>query len=107
MEVFNLNDMKKGWFVGDFQPNIISTSNCEVGVKHYKSGSLEDRHYHLEAEELTVVIKGIIRMNDSIFHEGDIILVKKKEIIEFEAIEDAITVVYKSGSFKNDKYIVK
>lgn len=28
--------MTKGWFVGDFEPSILKTKNCEVGVKSYK-----------------------------------------------------------------------
>jgi mannose-6-phosphate isomerase-like protein (cupin superfamily) len=107
MEKFRLEDMVKGWFVGDFEPTVITTKDCEVGVKHYTAGTKEDAHYHKQAEELTVVISGRVRMNDSIFEMGDIVKVLKDEVIEFEALEDTITVVYKTKSVQNDKFLIK
>lgn len=105
MKVFNLNDMTKGWFVGDFDPTVIKTKNCEVSVKRYKKGDVEDKHYHLIADEITVVISGMIRMRGMILGENDIILVERGEATAFECLENAVTVVYKSISIKNDKYI--
>ena len=99
--------MTKGWFVGDFEPTVLRTKNCEVGVKHYISGTKEIAHYHKEAEELTVVISGKVQMNNEVFEAGDIVKVFKNEIIEFEALEDSITVVYKSASLVGDKYLAK
>lgn len=104
MKKFNLDEMTKGWFVGDFEPTAIRTSDCEVGVKRYQSGDKESAHFHKEAVELTIVIEGRIRMNESEFSTGDIVLVEKNEIIEFQALDDTITVVYKSRSVKGDKY---
>ena len=106
MEKFKLSQMTKGWFVGDFEPSILKTKNCEVGVKSYKKGTLESAHYHKKAQEITVIIQGIARINSTILKTGDIILIKENEIAEFEAIEDVVTVVYKSKSIPNDKYIV-
>jgi hypothetical protein len=36
MDVYRLDDMVKGWFVGDFEPTALRTAACEVSVKHYK-----------------------------------------------------------------------
>lgn len=104
MKKFNLDQMTKGWFVGDFEPTVIRTTDCEVGVKRYQSGDKESAHFHKEAIELTIVVEGRIRMNESEFSTGDIVLVEKNEIIEFQALDDTITVVYKSCSVKGDKY---
>ena len=49
MKKFNLDEMTKGWFVGDFEPTVIRTSDCEVGVKRYQSGDKESAHFHKEA----------------------------------------------------------
>lgn len=106
MEKFDLDDMVKGWFVGDFKPNVICTKECELGIKKYDAGTIEKAHYHKMAEELTVVVTGKIRMNNNIFEAGDIVKVKRNEIIEFEAIDDSITVVFKTGSYKGDKYLI-
>ena len=72
MKKYKLSDMTKGWFVGDFSPTVFRTKHCEVGVKHYEAGTKEQLHYHKKAEELTAVISGKVKMNDSIFIEGDI-----------------------------------
>lgn len=107
MKKFELNKMKKGWFVGNFEPVVYRTSACEVSVKHYKKGEAESPHFHKQAEEVTVVISGKIRLNQLEFKKGEIALVEKNEIIKFMAIEDSTTVVFKSGSYYNDKYIVE
>ena len=44
--------MTKGWFVGDFEPSIIRTNSCEVGIKAYKKGTKELSHYHKASKEL-------------------------------------------------------
>ena len=46
MKYDHLEDMIRGWFIGDFKPNIIETSDFEVGVKRYNAGDYEARHYH-------------------------------------------------------------
>ena len=106
MEKYNLSAMKKGWFVGDFEPTVIRTRDCEVGVKYYQAGTIESSHYHKLADELTVIIRGKVRMNKNIYKAGDIVKVFRDEVIEFEAIEDSTTVVYKSASVSGDKYII-
>ena len=106
MKIYNLDEMKKGWFVGDFEPTIIKTENVEVAVKQYKKDDYEDAHFHKIATELTVVVKGRIRMFDRVFNEGDIILVEPGESTDFLAIEDTICTVVKYPGAKNDKYLV-
>lgn len=107
MKKFSIEEMTKGWFVGNFEPTVVKTTDCEVGLKQYKAGFKEPSHYHRKAIELTVVVEGRISMNNEEFSKGDIVMIDKNEIVEFKAIEDAITVVYKSGSFKGDKYLAK
>lgn len=106
MEKYSLDNMKKGWFVGDFEPTVIRTRDCEVGVKFYQAGDIENPHYHKLADELTVIIRGKVRMNENIYQAGDIVKVYRDEIIEFEAIENSITVVYKTASVSGDKYLI-
>ena len=35
MKVHHLDDMTRGWFVGDFEPTLYRTDAVEVAVKHY------------------------------------------------------------------------
>lgn len=98
-------DMKKGWFVGDFNPSCLATQDVEVAVKRYSAGDSEPRHYHKLATELTFVVSGEIEMNGSRFVEGDIVTVEPWESVEFRAVTDSINVVVKIPGAKNDKYL--
>jgi hypothetical protein len=104
MKKFKLNDMVKGWFVGDFDC-AYNTTSAEVAIKHYKCGDHEISHHHKLATELTVIILGEVKMNGITYIAGDIVLIEPGESCDFKCITDVITCVYKSGSFKNDKYI--
>lgn len=106
MEIYKLDNMIKGWFVGDFSPVVLKSAECEVSVKYYMAGDKEDLHVHKVAQEITVVVQGKVRINEKEFVKGDIIVLAPNEPAHFEALEDAVTVVVKSPSVKGDKYIL-
>lgn len=105
MTVSKLNDMVKGWFVGNFEPSLILTNDVEVAVKSYKKGDAEDKHYHKIATEITVVVSGSVKMNSIIYTKGDIITIKPNESTDFEALEDTVCTVVKHPGSSNDKYL--
>lgn len=105
MQVFNIKDMVRGWFVGAFSPTSHSTVAVEVGQKSYSKGDKEVRHFHKVATEITLIQKGLVRMNGEEFRDGDIIVLQPMESCDFEAIEDTCTVVVKVPGAKNDKFI--
>ena len=45
MRTARLEDMVKGWFVGNFEPTLIKTNDVEVAVKSYNKGDYEEKHY--------------------------------------------------------------
>lgn len=100
-----LDNMIKGWFVGNFQPTLFQTNSCEVAVKIYHKGDYESPHFHKIATEITVVIKGKVRMFCKEYKERDIIIVEPGDITAFEALEDTVNVVVKIPGANNDKYI--
>lgn len=104
MKTLKLENMVKGWFVGDFEPRALATQACEVGIKKYKAGEREGSHFHKIATEITVVMSGRIKMVGAEWHEGDIIVLSPNEITDFEALTDAIIVVVKHPGAQNDKY---
>lgn len=106
MNIYDLNKMTKGWFVGDFEPNVVHSKDFEVAVKEYKKGDKESKHYHKISTEITVIAKGKVVMFDKVFETGAIIEIKPNEATGFEALEDTITVVVKVPSSKSDKYFV-
>jgi len=107
MKVSKLSDMKGGWFVGNFEPSLIKTNDCEVAYKTYTKGTKEQAHYHKVATEITVITKGKVKMFDRVFEEGDIVIVEPGDITSFEALEDAGNVVVKYPGANKDKYLVE
>jgi quercetin dioxygenase-like cupin family protein len=101
---FRLDDMTKGWFVGDFTPTALHTRDAEVAVKHYAAGDREGWHYHKVATEVTLVLTGEVRMAGGTFRTGDIIVLDPGEGTDFVAVTDSTTVVVKLPSVAGDKY---
>ena len=99
-----LEDMVGGWFVGDFYPSILRSKNFEVAVKFYKAGDKEDWHVHKIGTEITVVLNGSVRMNETTYNHGEMILLEPTHGTAFEALTDVTTVVVKTPSALGDKY---
>lgn len=99
-----LERMVKGWFVGDFAPVALRTSDCEVAIKHYAAGDHEGAHYHAVATELTAIVSGRVRMLGGEWGPGDILTIEPGEATDFLALTDAVTVVVKHPSAPDDKF---
>lgn len=107
MKIAKLENMFKGWFVGNFEPTLLRTNDVEVAVKSYKKGDYEEKHYHKIATELTVIVSGRVKMNGVEYGKGDIIVMEPNEATDFECLEDGTqNVVVKIPGANNDKYIV-
>jgi hypothetical protein len=107
IEVFKLEKMVKGWFIGNFNPTLLKTNDVEIGIKKYTAGDYEDIHYHKIATEFTVILNGTVEMNGKRYTDGDIIKINPFKSTDFKAITDVITVVVKIPGANNDKYIDK
>lgn len=104
MKQYRLDDMVKGWFVGDFTPTVLATQAAEVAIKTYRAGEYEARHYHKIAREITVIQKGRVRMNGVDYASGDIVVIEPLESTDFEVLDDTVTVVVKVPGAVDDKY---
>lgn len=107
MKVCSIEEMKGGWFIGNFEPSLFKTNDCEVAVKKYEAGDKEGKHYHKIATEYTVIVKGKVRMFNKEYSAGQIVVVEPGDITDFFALEDTINVVVKIPGANNDKYIVE
>jgi hypothetical protein len=105
MKKVNLNDMVGGWFIGDFEPSLSKSKDFEVAVKNYKKGDYEESHYHKISTEYTVILNGKVKMNGIEHDSGSILTILPTESTDFLALTDVTTVVVKTPSSKNDKYI--
>jgi hypothetical protein len=104
MKVFQLESMVKGWFVGNFEPTVLSTIDVEVAVKKYKAGDYESPHYHKIATEITVITDGQVKMNDVVYSSGAIIVIEPNQATDFLALTDVTTTVVKYPGASDDKY---
>lgn len=105
MKIYHLAAMKGGWFAGDFNPSVVPSKDFEIAVKHYPAGAKEPRHHHKVAQEVTVISAGTVRMNGITYTEGSIIVLDPGESTDFEALTAATTVVLKTPSVADDKYL--
>lgn len=105
MKTLRLEEMTRGWFVGDFAPTVIRTDAVEVAVKRYRAGEREPAHHHRIAAEITVVVQGTVLMNGREYGPGDIILMEPNEKTDFHALTDATTTVVKIPGARDDKYL--
>ncbi len=106
MKMAHLKNMKKGWFIGDFEPSLFQTKAFEVAVKEYNARDYEECHFHKIATEFTVVIRGKVQMNGIQYQAGDIIIIEPNEVADFNCLEDGtVTVVVKIPSETGDKYL--
>ena len=106
MKTAKLEDMVKGWFIGNFEPSLCKTEGVEVAVKRYQRGDSEALHHHKIATEYTVVISGRVAMNGVEYGEGDIIVMEPDEATDFECLADGtINVVVKLPGATDDKFL--
>jgi hypothetical protein len=106
IEVSKLDDMFKGWFIGNFEPTLHATNDVEVGIKKYKAGEHEGEHFHKIATEFTVIVTGKVRMAGVEYGDGDVLKIKPGVVTDFEALTDVTTVVVKIPGANNDKYVI-
>lgn len=106
MRKARLDDMIKGWFVGDFNPTLLKTDAVEAAVKHYVAGDHDEWHYHKIATEVTVIVAGEVEMNGVRYKTGDIIVIEPGEGTDFRALATpTTTAVLKIPGARNDKYL--
>ena len=99
-----LDEMVRGWFVGDFEPTVARSSEVEVAVNSYVAGDAEERHVHKVATEVTAVVSGSVRMDGTDLHAGDIVRIPPGQASDFLALTDAVVVAVKLPAVAGDKY---
>ena len=106
MKIGNLADFTKGWFIGDFEPNVLKTNDFEIAIKRYVAGDYEAAHYHKISTEYTIIVEGEAEMNGVKYVKDDIILIQPNIVTDFRALTDITTTVVKIPSSKDDKFLI-
>jgi hypothetical protein len=107
MKIYKLDEMKSGWFIGDFEPTSFRTNQMEACYRIHPKGEKWDTHYHRYITEINLLISGKMKIQDRILISGDIFVLEPYEIANPEFIEDCSIVCIKYPSIPEDKIIIK
>jgi quercetin dioxygenase-like cupin family protein len=106
MLVRRIDEMKGGWFIGNFEPSVFRTQNFEVCFKQHTKGEAWDVHTHKIATEVNYLARGKMTIQGHTLTAGDIFTIFPGEISDPEFLEDCDVVIVKIPSILNDKYLV-
>jgi quercetin dioxygenase-like cupin family protein len=106
MKKQRIENMWRGWFIGNFEPSVLKTDQFEVGILLHKKGEIWPAHYHKEATEYNVLLDGSMRIAGELLEPGDIFWFEPGEVADPEFLEDCRICVVKSPSIIGDKYEV-
>jgi len=106
MQILKLEDMKGGWFIGDFEPTAHKTKDFEVSYKVHKQGEQWDHHYHRCITEINLLASGRMIMHGKELNGGDIFILKPYEVADPIFLQDCYIVCVKTPSIPNDKVII-
>lgn len=100
---FDLRDMTKGWFMGNFVPSAVKTAACEVAVKEVVAGERHAAHAHDRATEVTLVLEGTCVMGPHVLEAGQGLVVDPEEETDFCARTKGKILAVKFPSVPGDK----
>lgn len=103
MKIERIENFKRGWFIGNFEPSIFKTDGFEVGILTHKKGEEWPCHYHT-GREINYLVSGKIRVQNKVIEMGDIFMFEPYEVADPEFLEDCVVVVVKTPSLPGDKY---
>lgn len=106
MKTYNINEMKNGWFIGDFYPSVFKNSSFEVAHHSHKAGHKAQPHTHKISQELTYIVSGKLLVSDIVLSRGDMFLYEPYDIADVTVLEDVDLIVIKWPSIPSDKYII-
>jgi len=104
MKFGNMQDFKRGWVVGNFEPSLFNSLVNDIGVLRIEKGVVSDGHYHKEHTEYNIIITGSVMVGNRILTNDDIFIYERLDESLVEFLEDTILLVIKNPSTKNDKY---
>ena len=92
--------------MGHFSPSILDTTDFEIGLLSHKKGEVWPFHYHAEADEYNVLLKGKMLLNNHVLEPNTQFVLYKNEIACPFFLEDCQVLCIKSPSCPKDKHVV-
>jgi hypothetical protein len=106
MNITKIKDYVRGWFIGNFEPSILKTSDFEVGLLTHKKDEYWAPHFHKDSVEYNVLISGKMIVRGKELNSGDVFVFEKEEVADPVFLEDCTLVVVKVPSIPSDKFEV-
>lgn len=107
MKTAHIDDFKRGWFIGNFEPSLLK-GNFEVGLHRNKKGDIQSSHFHKKSTEYNLVISGEIKINDVVYKKGDIFIIEPYTVAnDIECLTDNEILIVRDISDPEDKYTYK
>ena len=90
MDVVRIEEMKGGWFAGNFEPTAWKTEAFEAAVHDYKKGEEKEAHYHKLGTEINLLLEGsfILRNYDGKGTDQKLIISPGEDQDGGRAVED-------------------
>lgn len=107
MKLHRIENMNRGWFVGNFEPSAFKTDKFEVSYKFHSKGEFWDIHYHTDVTEINLVLSGEMKIQGTKLVKGDIFILEPYEIADPEFIEDTEIICVKTPSINDKISVVK
>lgn len=107
MNVTKIRDYVRGWFIGNFEPSLLKTSDFEVGILTHLKGEKWPAHYHKETIEYNVLVSGKMTVQGKELNSGDVFVFDKGEIADPVFLEDCTVVCVKVPSIPSDKFEIE
>ena len=104
MKIRKLNEMTRGWFIGNFEPSVFRTKDFEVGVLFFPKGERKPPHFHKVGTEYNVLLSGYFTTHDQTLVAGDIFTIEPGEVVDPIFHEDCRILCVKVPSVPEDKY---
>lgn len=104
IELSDLKNMTRGWFLGDFLPCAYTSKDVEVGVLEHKAGEESLAHIHRKADEINVLLSGSMRINNIELQKNQIFIIPKGHLTKAIFHEDCKILCVKIPSDTKDKY---
>jgi mannose-6-phosphate isomerase-like protein (cupin superfamily) len=103
-KTWQLTDFVRGWFIGNFEPNIVKTDKYEVALLTHCKGEKWDFHYHRLADEINFLVEGRMLINERLVEKGSLFVIQKNQLTCPNFLENCKVLCIKVPSVPSDKY---
>lgn len=104
MKTYRLENFKRGWFIGNFDPSIYKTDQFEVAIITHHKEENWPAHYHKVGTEYNILLEGKMMVGGKEINPWDIFVFEPGEIADPVFLENCKVLCVKVPSLPGDKY---